>query len=98
MPLSSLKTPFCSVHTRIWKSEDYDSKLLSFNKVYVTCKIVTHLNVWAAVYTQILSKMHLYGKLYIIQQFWKFPKTCIMWAFFLENNKLHDTIIVSSEN
>ena len=45
------------VHTQILKNEDYNTQLLNLNIVYITCKIVTHLNVWAAVYTsQILEK------------------------------------------
>ena len=47
-------------HTQILKNEDYNTQLLNLNIVYITCKIVTHLNVWAAVYTsQILEKNHL---------------------------------------
>ena len=51
---------FYVVHTQIKeKNEDYNTQLLNLNIVYITCKIVTHLNVWAAVYTsQILEKEH----------------------------------------
>ena len=48
---------FYVVHTYILKNEEYNTHLLNLNIVYITCKIVTHLNVWAAVYTsQILEK------------------------------------------
>ena len=48
---------FCVMYTHILKSEDHYTHLLSLHNVYITCKIVTHLNVWAAVYTsQILEK------------------------------------------
>ena len=48
---------FYVVHTQILKNEDYNTQLLNLNIVNSTCKIVTHLNVWAAVYTsQILEK------------------------------------------
>ena len=44
------------VHIHILKNEDYNTFLLNLNIVDITCKIVTHLNVWAAVYTsQILE-------------------------------------------
>ena len=51
---------FCVMHTHSLISEDYYTHLLSLHNVYITCKIVTHLNVWAAVYTsQILeNKTH----------------------------------------
>ena len=48
---------FYVVHTQILKNEDYNTQLLNLKIVYITCKLVTHLNVWAAVYTsQILNK------------------------------------------
>ena len=48
---------FYVVHTQILKNEDYNTQLLNLNIVYITCKIVTHLNVRAAVYTsQILER------------------------------------------
>ena len=50
---------FYVVHTQIFKNEDYNTQLLNLNIVYITCKIVTHLNVWTAVYTsQILEKKY----------------------------------------
>ena len=48
---------FYVVH--ILKNKEYNTHLLSLNNVYITCKKVTHLNVWAAVYTsQILERTH----------------------------------------
>ena len=48
---------FYIVHTPILKYEDNNTQLLTLNIVYITCKIVTYLNVWAAVYaSQILQK------------------------------------------
>ena len=50
---------FCVAHTHILKSRDYNTHLLSLHNVYITCKIVTHLNVWAADFTlQILERKH----------------------------------------
>ena len=45
------RNTFCVVHTHILKSEDYYTHLLSLHNDYITHRIVTHLNVWAAVHT-----------------------------------------------
>ena len=51
---------FYVVQTQILKNKDYNTQLFNLNIVDITCKIITHLNVWAVVYTsQILEKKNL---------------------------------------